>query len=123
MRARKLGRKLSAEHKKKMSEQLFFKDPKYREKMSIALKKISGTQEARDRLTKISRAQVRTAEHNAKISAAHMGKTMSPEHKEKLRNANVGRKQPQEEIERRGLAIKAAWARKRSSAITQRTVH
>jgi len=95
MRARKLGRKLSAQQIQKMTEQgrRNWENPAYREKVLIAQKKALSTPEARDRLCKISRAQVRTAEHNAKISAAHIKlcKKMSPEHREKLRLINHGR--------------------------------
>lgn len=116
MRQRKLGRKLSDEHKEKITQasRRNASDPNYRQKLSVANKIAQGTPEAKERASKHFKTLVRTAEHRAKIAASKIGVKLSPAHAEKARNASLGRKQPQDEIERRRISLKKTWAEKKA---------
>lgn len=106
MRSRKLGGKLTEEHKANISKasKIALARPEVKAKLSASLKVALNTPEAKERASKHFKALVRTEEHCARIAAAHKGKKLSPEHAEKARQASLGRKQTQEEIERRRIA-------------------
>lgn len=106
MRAAKLGRKLSEEHKRKIGEasRRSLADPEVKRRLSESIKRGKSTPEAFEKASKSQKARIRTKEHYEKVAAALRGKKLSPEHREKTRLANLGRKQPQEEIERRRAA-------------------
>lgn len=71
------------------------------------------TEKTRKLLSEASKRAVRTEEWKAKISAAHMGKTMPREAVEKQRTKMTGRVVPQEEQDRRTAAVRAARAKAR----------
>lgn len=106
MRQRKLGRKLTDEHKSKIAAKSRerAKDPEYIARLTAAFKVAANTPEAKERARKHFKALVRTPEHCAKISASKTGLKASPEHAAKNRIASLGRKQRPEEIERRRAA-------------------
>lgn len=103
MRARKLGRKLTEEHKAKIAKasKEALARPEVKAKLSASLKISLNTPEAKARASKHFKEMVRTDVHRAKIAASKRGKKLSPEHAEKSRKASLGRKQTQEEIDRR----------------------
>lgn len=119
MRAAKLGRTLTDEHKAKIGEKsrLILADPEMRKRLGSAIKAGLSTPEAKANRSAAMKARVLTEEHKAKIAAAHTGKKLSPEHAAKSRLASVGRKQTPEEIERRRTANSG---RKRTAEFCER---
>ena len=105
-RQRKIGKKLSTEHRAKIAAatRIALSSPEVRARISAGIKRALQDPEVMAKLIKASRSQIRTPEHNAKIAAAHKGKKLSPEHAAKSRMASIGRKQTPEEIERRRKA-------------------
>lgn len=108
MRAAKVGRKLTDEHRANIAagSRAALANPEVREKISRANKAASLRPEVFEKRSRVHRGVAKSAEHKAKISAAHMGKKLSPKHAAKSRLASLGRKQPQDEIERRRAANK-----------------
>ena len=106
MRATKLGKKLTAEHKAKIAEKSreYASDPDYIARLSAAIGAAANTPRAKARASEHFKKLIRTPQHCARISAAMIGKKLSPEHAQKARFASFGRKQRPEEIERRRLA-------------------
>lgn len=106
MRARKLGRKLTAEHRAKIAEKsrLTNSDPVVRAKIRASSAVTNATSETKAKRSRHSKSMIRTAEHYAKVSAALTGRRLSREHAAKSRVASVGRKQSPEEVEKRRAA-------------------
>lgn len=117
MRAAKVGRRLTDQHKEKVLKMLLsvHADPVLYAKMRAASAAGQRTPEARAKRSAASKALVRTEQHCARISASKTGLKCSPEHAAKNRVASLGRKQPQEEIERRRIGLIAAWKRRKDS--------
>ena len=131
MRAAKVGRKLTDEHKAKIgaASRVALADPAVRQKLSDAIRVSHSRPEVKEKLSKFQRERPRSREHYEKVSAALTGRKLSPDHAEKARKASVGRKQTAEEIERRRAAnagrkrtpefcarMKAAWTPERKAA-------
>lgn len=106
MRNAKMGRKLSDEHKRKISEstKIALNQEGMHDKLSVAIKKSLSRPEVKAKLSFFQKNRVRTKEHYDKVSKALTGKKLSPERVEKTRLKNLGRKQSPEEIEKRKLA-------------------
>ena len=106
MRQKKVGRKLTDEHKGKIAvkSREYAADPAFIERLSTAIKAANSTPEARDRASRHFKSMVRTPEHCAKIAAAKTGLKQSPEHAAKTRVASLGRTQTPEEIAKRAAA-------------------
>jgi hypothetical protein len=102
MRNAKVGRRLSAEHKRKIAEgtKKALSDESVREK----LKAVQRPPEFRDFLKTLHRYVPRTPEHYEKVSKALTGKKLSAEHAAKARVASLGRVQPRDEVEKRRAA-------------------
>lgn len=113
MRQAKLGRKLSDEHKTKLSEasRRVAQDPAYKARLSQAIRVSHARPEVREKLSKFQKTRVRSKEHYENVSKALMGRKLSPEHAEKARNASKGFKQSPETIEKRTAKLRG---RKRS---------
>lgn len=127
MRAAKVGRKLTDEHKAKIAAatKVALANPEIRAK----LKKAQNTPKAKEHSRNLHKHVLRTKEHYEKVSAALTGKKLSPEHIEKTRQGNLGRKQSKEEIEKRRTSntgkkrseefrarMRAAWTPERKAA-------
>jgi hypothetical protein len=106
MRQAKIGKTLTAEHKKKIAEstKVALNKEGMSEKLSIAIKDALSKPEAKKNRSAGQKARVRTKEHYDKVSKALTGRKLSPEHVEKMRLGKLGKKQSHEEIERRRLA-------------------
>lgn len=106
MRAAKIGRKLTEEHKAKVSaaSRAAQASTGFRERHSRLLKEALNRPEVKAKRSKSQKARIRTKEHYEKVAAALRGKKLSPEHRAKCRLASLGRKQRPEEIEKRRLA-------------------
>jgi hypothetical protein len=99
LRSAKVGKQLSPEHKKKISDgtKKALADPEIRSRISA-----SSRSPKMLALSKSLHLHVpRTKEHYEKIAVALRGKKLSPEHAEKARRASLGRVQTQEEIKKR----------------------
>lgn len=122
MRQRKLGRKLTDEHRQKIGEasKRSQADPAVKAKQREAMAKAFATPEYKAKQSRSQREKPRTKEHYEKVAAALRGRKLSPEHREKARRASLGRKQPQEEIERRRISLRAAWVRRRAKMAAEK---
>lgn len=87
----KLGKVLTAEHKKKISE---------------ANKGKHRSEEHKRKISEARTGRTLSEETKRKISAAHKGKTISEEHKRKLIAANTGRIKSEEELRKISIASK-----------------
>lgn len=131
MRAAKVGRKLTEEHKRKVGDasKRLMADPARRAHISEVHKEYQNRPEVKAAKSKRFKEMPRTKEHYEKVAAALRGKKRSPEAIEKTRRFNLGRKQSRAEIENRRAAntgkkrspefcarMKAAWTPERRAA-------
>jgi hypothetical protein len=102
--AAKLGKKASDEARKNLSEARKGRGltPEWRAKIAASMtgKKLAPL----------------TAEHRARISAVHAGKTISEAHRQRLSEAHKGKKQSPEFVAKRIAAMVATKARKKAEA-------
>lgn len=135
MRAAKVGRKLTEEHKRKVGEasRRTWQDPEYRERHRASQAIVFASPEYKAKQSKAQSEKPRTKEHYEKVAAALRGQKLTPERVEKTRQANLGRKQPAAEIEKRRVAntgkkrspefcarMKAMWTPERKAAEAER---
>lgn len=106
MRLAKLGRKLTEEHKAKISARTkeVLNKPEMKERLSIAIRKAQSTPEYKANMSRAQKARVRTKEHYEKVANSLRGRKLSPEHIEAMRIGHLGQKPSQETIEKRRLA-------------------
>lgn len=131
MRAAKLGRKLSEDHKSKIgaASKISNADPDVKARRSASLKKTFSDPARKAAMSKRFKEMPRTKEHYEKVAAALRGRPLSPEHIESMRIAHSGKKQSSETIEKRVeklrgqkrspefcARMKAAWTPERRAA-------
>lgn len=106
MRAKKLGGKLSEEHKAKIraATKVALNAPGMHEKLSAKIIEVSARPEVKAKRSASQKARIRPPEHGQRISAALTGRKLSPEHIESNRRAHIGLKQSPETIEKRRVA-------------------
>lgn len=136
MRAAKLGKPQSEEHKQKVAEKMrsVLADPLVKEKLSAASRAYHSRPEVKEAKSKFFKELPRTEEHRRKISEALTGRKLSTDHAEKARKASLGRKQSQEEINKRRASntgkkrsdeskqrMASAWTPERKAAQALRT--
>lgn len=136
MRAAKLGRKLTEEHKRKVAEtsRQRMADPAARMRISESSKAFQNRPEQKEKTSQFFKNLPRTKEHCERISAAHKGKKPSPGHIEASRLARIGLKQTPESVAKRISAnkgrkrspefcarMRAAWTPERRTAQSART--
>ena len=135
MSAAKKGRSLSAEHRAKIgvASKEWLSDPKKRAKFKTSMDLANERPEVKEHQKNLHQLVPRTKEHYSKVSAALMGRKLSPERVEKTRKAHIGRKHSQEEIEKRRAAnagkkrspefcarMKAMWTPERKAALAEK---
>lgn len=123
MRAAKLGRKLTEEHKRKIGEasRAAQASPEAKQKRSMIVREVMGRPEVKAKLSASQKARVRTKAHYEKVSAALKGRKLSPEHIEAMRRGLTGRKQDRAHTEK----IRKQWTperRERQAEIARRAV-
>ena len=108
MRAAKLGKLLSDEHKAKIgqSSRVAQEKPDVKERHRNAMESVRARPGEAERIRNLHLLIPRTKEHYEKVSAALTGRKLSVEHAAKSRVASLGRKQSAEEIEKRRIANK-----------------
>lgn len=102
------GRKLSEEHRKKLSEVHQNPSEELREKWRQAV--LKRPVEVRQAFASNQKGQPKSEEHRRKIGQSRIGKPRSEETKQKLRDAHMGKAQTDETKRKKSEAAKAFWA-------------
>ena len=95
MRQAQLGKTLSEEHKKKISEACkggkgYLCSDESKEKMRLAKLGTVHSDETKKKMSESAKGRKNSDEHNKNISLAHAGKILSEDHKKKMSDAHKG---------------------------------
>lgn len=106
-----IGHPVSAEARAKISAAGKGRVPSAATRAKYAAKKLSESH--KEALLRATTGRVVSEESRAKAREKMLGRKLTEEHRQKLRDAKLGTKHAPETFEKRSLALRAAWARRK----------